>query len=87
MSDDQIKALILNYLRRRKRWGASYYPRQKLVKYLGMDVLGDGKEVSRGLDELIKDRWIRTLKKGDTVSLNTRCISEISKHIEVHLIP
>lgn len=87
MTDEQIKALILSFLRRRKCWGGKYFNTQKLVRYLGQDVLGDGKEVSRVLKDLIKDSWLNFRKKGDTVSLNTAHIREISEQINEHLLP
>ena len=77
---EQIKALIINYLFRRKCWGAKYFNKQKLVRYLGQDVLGDGKKVTRCLDDLVKLRWILTWKKGDTISLNPSYKKEIVEH-------
>ena len=85
MTDAQIKALILNYLARRRRWGNRYYNRQKIVRYLGQDVLGDGKEVSRCLNELANIRWLNVKKKGKTVSLNTSFIKEIWEHIDAQI--
>ena len=82
MTDEQIMALILNYLFRRKCWGHKYFNTQKLTRYLGQDVLGDGKEVNRCLDELIKKWWIIPWKKGNTVSLNTNYKKEIMEHME-----
>lgn len=86
MTNDQIKALILNYLLRRKRWGGKYYPKQKLVRYLGQDVLNDGKDVTRRLDELIKDRWVFHGKKRKTISLNPSLTREIPDFIDQHII-
>jgi len=81
MTDEQIMALVLNYLLRRRRWGNRYFNRQKLVRYLGHDVLGDGKEVSRCIDDLIKRRWLNSLKKGKTISLNVVYKKDIILHI------
>jgi len=86
LTDEQVKALILNFLLRRKRWGARYYNRQRMVRSLGLDVLGDGKVVSRCMDELVKSRWVNLRKKGDTISLNISYIREITGHIDRHLI-
>lgn len=80
MTDEQIMALILNYLIRRRCWGKKYFQRQKLVRYLGQEVLGDGKEVTRCLDELIQFRWINPRKKGETISLNVSYKREIIDH-------
>ena len=84
LSDDQIKALILNYLVRRRCWGAKYLPRQKLVRHLGYDVLGDGKEVSRCLDELLQSRWLNSYKKRKTIHLNVSHKRDIFDHLEKH---
>jgi len=86
MTNEQIKALILNYLLRRKRWGGNYYNKQKLVRYLGQDVLDDGKEVTRCLDELIRDRWINQRKKRKTISLNPSLTRVIPEYIDRHFI-
>lgn len=80
MSDSQIMALIINYLFRRRCWGGKYKNTQQVIRYLGQDVLGDGKEVSRCLDELIKMGWVIAWKKGETISLNTRYKKEIMNH-------
>ena len=87
MSDEQIKALVLNFLRRKKRWNNHYYNRQKITRYLGLDVLHDGEAVERNIDELIKDGLVNLKKKGDTISLNTRFLKEISEHIKNYLLP
>ena len=80
MTDEQIMALILNYLIRRRCWGKKYFQRQRLVRYLGQEVLGDGREVTRCLDELIQFRWINPRKKGETISLNVSYKREIIDH-------
>ena len=86
ITDEQIKALILNYLLRRKRWGRNYFNKQKLIRYLGQDVLNNGKEITRCLNLLIKDRWINPYKKGKTISLNSSFTREIPEFIDQHLI-
>jgi len=82
LSDEQIKALIINYLMRRRCWGKKYQNRQKVVRYLGQEVLGNGNEVSRCLDELIDKGWINSMKKGKTISLNVSAKKSIMQHIE-----
>ena len=86
LTEDQIKALILNFLLRRRLWGGKYYAKQRMVRYISQDVLGDGKKVRRCLDELVKDRWINPRKKGSTVSLNPSYNKEIPEFIDKHLI-
>ena len=86
MTDDQVKALILNFLLRRKCWGGKYFNKQKLIRYIGQDVLNDGKEVTRRLDKLIKDRWVFQGKKRKTVSLNPSLTREIPDFIDQHII-
>ena len=80
MTDEQIIALIINYLVRRRCWGGRYFNKQKLIRYLGQDVLGDGKKVSRCMDIMIKKRWLNNMKKGETISLNIHYKREIMEH-------
>jgi hypothetical protein len=55
------------------------------VRYPGQDILGDGKELPRCLNELANSRWVNVKKKGETISLNTRYLKEIWNHIENHI--
>jgi len=85
LDDNQIKALILNYLVRRKCWNNKYLPRQKLVRFLGHDVLGDGGKVGDCIEDLRKLGWVNYMKKGETVSLNSRYLKDIFQHLDKYL--
>jgi len=85
LSDEEVMALILNFLLKRGRWGGKYYNRQKLTRYLGIQVLNDGKRVGKRLDELLNERLVRQSKKGSTVSLNPHRSAEITAFIEKFL--
>ena len=85
LSDEEIMALILNFLLTRGRWGGNYYNRQKLTRYLGIQVLKDGKKVDKCLDQLINDRLVWGSKKGATVSLNPHLSAEIKSFIDTFL--
>lgn len=75
----------MNFLVRRRRWGARYFNRQRMVRYIGLDVLRDGKVVSQCIDELINCRWVNMLKKGGAVSLNSTYVNEITGYIDRYL--
>ena len=85
LSDEEVMAMILNFLLKRGRWGGKYYNRQKLTRYLGIQVLNDGKRVGKRLDELLNERLVRQSKKGSTVSLNPHRSAEITAFIEKFL--
>jgi len=82
LSDEEIMALVLNFLLTRGRWGGRYYNRQRLTRYLGIRVLKDGKKVDKCLNQLIKDSLVWQSKKGATVSLNPHRSVEISSFID-----
>jgi len=85
LSDEEIMALILNFLLARGRWGGKYYNRQRMTKYLGIHVLRDGKKVDRCLDQLLNDRLVWGSKKGATVSLNPHLSARITSFIDTFL--
>ena len=82
LSDEEIMAMVLNFLLTRGRWGGRYYNRQRLTRYLGIRVLKDGKKVDKCLDQLIKDGLVWPSKKGATVSLNPHLSAEIKSFID-----
>ena len=82
LSDEEITAMVLNFLLTRGRWGGRYYNRQRLTRYLGIGVLRDGKRVDKCLDQLLKQRLVWQSKKGATVSLNPHRSAEIRSFID-----
>jgi len=85
LSDEEITALILNFLLTRGRWGGKYFNRQRMTRYLGIHVLRDGRRVDRCLDGLLKEGLVWGSKKGDTVSLNPRLSAKIASFVDTFL--
>jgi len=82
LSDDEIKADILNRLLRRGCWGAKYMPKETFVNWLAKRVKRNGKRIKRLMRELIQNRYLLVHKKGETVSLNPAKSMEIVQYIE-----
>jgi len=85
LTDEEIMAMILNFLLTRGRWGAKYYNKQRMTRYLGIQVLKDGRKVDRCLDKLQKEGLVWGAKKGATVSLNPRLSAKITAFIDKFL--
>ena len=85
LSDEEIKALILNFLLTRGRWGGKYFNRQRMTRYLGVQILKDGRRVDRCLDRLLKEGLVWGSKKGATVSLNPHLSSKVTSMIDTYL--
>ena len=85
LSDEEMMAMIMNFLLKRSRWGRKYYNRQRMTRYLGIQVLNDGKRVGKCLEELLNERLVWQSKKGATVSLNPHLSAEITSFIEKFL--
>jgi len=85
LSDEEVMASILNFLLKRGSWGGKYYNRQRMTRYIGIQVLHDGKRVSKCLEELINERLVWQSKKGATVSLNPHLSAEITSFTEKFL--
>ncbi len=45
LTDEQVKAAILEFLVKKGRWGAHYFPVETLVNWLGKKVERNGKEL------------------------------------------
>lgn len=82
LSDEQIKADIMNKLLRKDCWGAKYLPVDTLVHWIGKQVKRNGKRVEKLIRELVKEGYLFIHKKGGTVSLNPSRSREISEYIE-----
>jgi len=85
ISDEQIKADIMNRLMRRNCWSAKYLPIDTLVNWLAKKLKPDGKRVRRLIKELIREGYLVPHKKGKTISLNSAKSEEIIKYIEKFL--
>jgi hypothetical protein len=69
-SDDQVRAAILEFLIKKGRWGAHYFPFDTLVNWMGRKVERNGKRVRACLKELAREGYVLMHKRGETVSLN-----------------
>ena len=85
VTDDEIKADILNRLARRRCWGERYAQTQKITGSLGKRIKRDGVRVTRIVDGLVDIGFILTHKGGRTISLNPRRSREITEFVEKHL--
>jgi hypothetical protein len=81
LHDQELAALILNFLDRRGRWGNSYFPLKTMVNWLSQAVKNDGKKIKKALKKLISQNLVLSHKKGNTVSLNCSKKGEIREII------
>ncbi|MBI3023105.1 MAG: hypothetical protein HYY68_05175 [Thaumarchaeota archaeon] len=77
LNDDQLKAAIMEFILKKGRWGAHYYPIDTLVNFLGRKIRKDGKRVKAAIRVLVNDRYLLVHKRGDTISLNPARSKEI----------
>jgi hypothetical protein len=77
LSDEQVKAAILEFLIKKGRWGAHYFPVDTLVNWLGRKVERNGKRVRACLKELAKQGYVLMHKRGGTASLNPALAQQI----------
>lgn len=82
ITDEELKADILNKLLRRSCWGAKYMPKDTIVNWLAKKVKRNGKRVKKLMNELIQNRYLLVHKKGKTISLNPTRNTEIAKYIK-----
>lgn len=82
LSDEEIKADIMNRLLRRNCWSAKYLPIDTLVNWLARKIKPDGKRVRKLIKQLVNDGFLILHKKGETVSLNSAKSEEITKYIK-----
>jgi len=80
-SDSEVRALILDWLVRRGRWGAHYFPLDTLVNRLSHVVKNDGKRIRRFARELVQQGYLLVHKGGETISLNPSSNREILEYI------
>jgi hypothetical protein len=80
--DEQVKASILEFLLKKGRWGARYFPRETLIRWMSKKVRRNGKRVKTCLRELVNEGYVLIHKKGKTVSLNPMRSREIIDFIE-----
>jgi hypothetical protein len=80
-SDDQIRAAILEFLIKKGRWGAHYFPLDTLVNWMGRKVERNGKKVRACLKDLAREGYLLMHKRGETASLNPAMAEKIRELI------
>ena len=82
LTDEEIKADVMNRLLRRDCWGARYLPLDTLVNWLSGKVKKNGKRVRKLVKDLVKDGYLLLHKGGNTASLNPVLSREIINYVE-----
>ena len=82
ITDEQLRAAIMEFLLQKGRWGAHYFPIDTMINWIGRKVKKNGKRVERTIKDLVKDGYLFLHKKGGTVSLNPARSQEIAEYIE-----
>jgi hypothetical protein len=82
IGEEQLKAAVMEFLLKKGRWGAHYFPLTKLVNWMGRKVRRNGKRVLRVVKELTNQGYLIIHKKGGTVSLNSRMSREIEGFLQ-----
>ena len=77
LTDEQVKASILEFLVKKGRWGARYFPLETLVNWFSKKIRRDGHRIRGCLRDLVNEGYILVHKKGKTVSLNPARTMEI----------
>jgi hypothetical protein len=83
--DEELKALILNFIMRKGRWGEHYFPIDTMANWLGQIVKNNGKNVKKKVKDLAKEGFLILHKMNTTASLNPRMKGEIIEYIEKNL--
>jgi hypothetical protein len=81
LTDEQVKASILEFLVKKGRWGAHYFPVDTLVNWMGRKVEKNGRRVRACVKELAKQGCVLTHKRGGTASLNPALAQQIRQLI------
>lgn len=83
--DAELKALILNFIMRKGRWGEHYFPIDTMANWLGQVVKNNGKNVKKKVKELANEGFLILHKGNTTASLNPRFKGEIMEYVERNL--
>lgn len=83
--DEELKALILNFIMRKGRWGEHYFPIDTMSNWLGLVVKNNGKNVRKKVKELAQDGYLLLHKGNTTASLNPQAKKQIMEYIDRYL--
>jgi hypothetical protein len=84
-SSEELKALILNFIMRKGRWGEHYFPIDTMSNWLGQVVKNNGKNVRKKVKELANEGYLILHKGNTTASLNPQAKKEIMEYIDRNL--
>jgi len=84
-TDRQVKAYVLYKLKRKGCWSGKYKPVDSVVSWTESVIKRNGKRIRSLIEELVKDRYIKSMKGGDTISLNRKGKGKINRYLEKHL--
>lgn len=82
LTDAQLRAAIMEFLIKKGRWGAHYFPLDTMVNFMARKVHGNGKRLVRAVKDLVREGYLFLHKKGDTISLNPGRSREIMEYVE-----
>ena len=82
LDEGEIRLAIIEFLVKKGRWGAHYFPLGTLVNWFSKRIQKNGKVLRRCIKSLIKEGIILSHKKGNTISLNPAKIEEIRSLIK-----
>ena len=80
-SDEELKALILNSIMRKGRWGEHYFPIDTMSDWLSQVV----KNVRKKVKDLARDGYLLLHKGNTTASLNPQAKQQIIEYIDRYL--
>ncbi len=83
--DPELKALILNFIMRKGRWGEHYFPIDTMANWLGQIVKNNDKNIKKKVKELANEGYLILHKGNTTASLNSRLKREIEQYVERNL--
>jgi hypothetical protein len=85
ISDEEIKADLMNKLLIRHCWGAKYLPIDTIINWVSKKIKGNGKRIRKCVEELVKEGYILLHKGGEAISLDPTKSREISEYIKTVL--
>ncbi|MBC7091035.1 MAG: hypothetical protein H5T50_03900 [Nitrososphaeria archaeon] len=77
LTDEQVKVSVVEFLLKKGRWGAHYFPTDTLVNFLGRKIRRNGKRVRKCIKDLVNRGYILLHKREETISLNPAKSREI----------
>lgn len=82
LTDEQLRMAVIQFVAKKGRWGAHYYPVNTIINWLGKKVRRDGKHVRLAIKDLVNSGYLLVHKRGETVSLNPARSNEIMELLE-----